>query len=263
MSASTGRKTKSAKAESTAKSASATASDTRASGRKPSPTKALLFDFGNTLAFLDYELLAREFSRPERPMTAEALEHAEYEGRAALDRCMLESTAARKPTPDEAYKEYFRAWLAAAGIPPEEMREHGARFAQIHLESTLWRVVRPGTLEVLERLKSRGFKLAIVSNADGRVEADARRFGLAPYFDAIIDSAVVGVEKPDPRIFRAALDRLGVAPGEARYTGDIYSIDMVGARAAGIEGKLIDCMARYSWVDHERIRHVGELHPLD
>ncbi|MFZ0890556.1 MAG: hypothetical protein WA005_19110 [Candidatus Binataceae bacterium] len=51
-----------------------------------------------------------------------------------------------------------------------------------------------------------------------------------------------------------------MAPQEARYAGDIYSIDMVGARAAGIEGKLIDAMGHYSWVEHERIRHVGELH---
>jgi len=53
-----------------------------------------------------------------------------------------------------------------------------------------------------------------------------------------------------------------VAPQEARYAGDIYSIDMLGAGAAGIEGKVIDAMGHYSWVEHERIRHVGELHLL-
>jgi putative hydrolase of the HAD superfamily len=230
-------------------------------GRKPrrSPIKALLFDFGNTLAFLDYELLAREFSCPGRRLDARTLERAEYDGRAALDRCLMDP--AGTATPDDAYRVYFRAWLTAAGIPSDEVREHGRRFSEIHKSESLWRIVRPGTIEALERLKSSGLKLAIISNADGRVENDARRFGIASYFDVIVDSQVVGVAKPDPRIFRIALERLGVTPDEALYTGDIYSIDMLGARAAGVEGKLIDCMECYAWVEHERIRHVGELHP--
>jgi HAD superfamily hydrolase (TIGR01549 family) len=123
-------------------------------------------------------------------------------------------------------------------------------------------VVRPGTREALERLKSQGFKLAVVSNADGNVEKDAKDFRLAPFFDAIVDSHVVGVAKPDPRIFQIALERLGVTPEQARYAGDIYSIDMVGARAAGIEAALIDQHDRYHWVEHRKIRHVGQLHPF-
>ena len=106
--------------------------------------------------------------------------------------------------------------------------------------------MRPGTYEALERLKSAGFKLAIVSNADGRVAGDAQRFGLAPFFDAIIDSQVVGVDKPNPRIFHIALERLGVAADEARFAGDIYAIDIVGARAAGIDARLIDQHRRYT-----------------
>ena len=124
-------------------------------------------------------------------------------------------------------------------------------------------MVRPGTFEALEAFKSAGYRLAIVSNAEGQVEADAKRFGLAPYFDVIIDSHVVGVAKPDPRIFQIALERLGVAPDEVRFAGDIYSIDVEGARAAGIEARLVDQHRRYTWVDHEKIRHIGELHRID
>ncbi len=223
-----------------------------------SPVKALLFDFGGTLAFLDYELLAREFSRPGRRLDALTLEYAEYQGRAMIDRFMMGD---RESDVNSGYEQFFRGWMRAAGIPDEEVLQYGARFQQIHREATLWRIVRPGTFEALERLKSQGFKLAVVSNAEGQVEADARRFGLAPFFDTIIDSHVVGVAKPDPRIFRIALERLGVSPAEARFAGDIYSIDMVGARAAGIEAALIDQHGRYDWVDHRKIRHIGELHP--
>jgi len=218
--------------------------------------KALLFDFGGTLAFLDYELLASEFSRPGRKLDALTLELAEYRGRAMIDRYMM---AGETRDVNRGYEEFFREWLGAAGIPEAEIRECGERFQKIHREATLWRVVRPGTREALERLKRAGYKLAIVSNAEGQVASDAQRFGLAEFFDTIIDSHIVGVAKPDPRIFQIALERLGIAPNEARYAGDIYSIDMVGARAAGIEARLIDQHDRYDWVDHPKIRHVSEL----
>jgi putative hydrolase of the HAD superfamily len=221
--------------------------------------KALLFDFGGTLAFLDYELLAREFSRPGRKLDALALEYAEYQGRAMLDRFMMDE---RRGDVNDGYQQFFRGWMRAAGIPNEEVLEHAARFQEIHRERTLWRVVRPGILAALERLKSQGLKLAVISNADGNVARDAQDLGLAPFFDTIVDSHLVGVAKPDPRIFHIALKRLGVTPEEARYAGDIYAIDMVGARAAGIEAALIDQHDRYHWVEHRKIRHVGELHPL-
>jgi putative hydrolase of the HAD superfamily len=221
--------------------------------------KALLFDFGGTLAFLDYDLLAREFTRDARPIDALKLEHAEYEGRAAIDRIMMGGSN----DVIASYMQYFNTWMAAAGIPEEEIQAYGEHFRRLHGEASLWRVVRPGTMEALERLKSEGFKLAIVSNAEGQIEGDARRFGLHPFFDVIIDSHVVGVAKPDPRIFEIALERLGVAADEARFAGDIYSIDILGARAAGIEAALIDQHDRYHWIEHAKIRHMSELHPLD
>jgi putative hydrolase of the HAD superfamily len=221
---------------------------------------ALLFDFGGTLAFLDFEVLAAEFSRPYRKLDALKLEHAEYAGRAAIDRQLM-SEKSREP--NAAYEDFFSAWMEAAGIPREEFADIAARFRVMHAEACMWRIVRDGTHSALERLKAAGLKLAIVSNADGRVAGDAKRLGLAKFFDVIIDSQVVGVEKPNPKIFQLALDALNVAPAEAMYAGDIYAIDMLGARAAGIAGKLIDQHDMYHWIEHPKIRHVGELHNLD
>ena len=229
-------------------------------GERPRKVSALLFDFGGTLAFLDFDLLASEFSRPGRVLDPLKLEHAEYQGRAALDRYLM---VREKPDVNAGYEQFFRSWMAAAGIPEDEMRAIAERFRAMHAEACMWRIIRDGTHEALERLKAAGLKMAIVSNADGRVAADAQRFGIARYFDVIIDSQVVGVEKPDPRIFRLALDALGVPPEEALYAGDIYSIDMIGARAAGVTGKLIDQHGLYHWVEHAKIRHVGELHLPD
>ncbi|HLI80820.1 MAG TPA: HAD family hydrolase [Candidatus Binataceae bacterium] len=221
---------------------------------------ALLFDFGGTLAFLDFEVLAAEFSRPHRKLDALKLEHAEYAGRAAIDHHLMSQ---KSRDPNAAYEDFFRAWMTTAGIPQDEFADISTRFREMHSEACMWRIVRDGTHDALERLKSAGFKLAIVSNADGRVAGDAKRLGLAKFFDVIIDSQVVGVEKPNPKIFQLALDALNAPPDEALYAGDIYSIDMLGARAARIAGKLIDQHDMYHWVEHPKIRHVRHLHPID
>jgi putative hydrolase of the HAD superfamily len=79
----------------------------------------------------------------------------------------------------------------------------------------------------------------VVSNSDGRVEEALRAADLLRYFDVVIDSALVGVEKPDPAIFRAALEALDVEPGDALFVGDLYEVDVVGAQAAGMSGVLL------------------------
>jgi putative hydrolase of the HAD superfamily len=81
---------------------------------------------------------------------------------------------------------------------------------------------------------------------------------LAPYFRFVLDSRVVGVEKPDPRIFQMALDRAGVAPDEAVYIGDLYSIDVVGSRAAGLDAILLDPAGLWGHVDCVKARDLLE-----
>ena len=104
----------------------------------------------------------------------------------------------------------------------------------------LWSVAIPEAPAVLEGLRRRGLRLAVVSNSNGTVAEILHAVGLAPYFDAILDSAVVGFEKPDPRIFRHAADALGVRAEEAVHVGDLYSVDILGARSAGCRAILLD-----------------------
>jgi putative hydrolase of the HAD superfamily len=86
---------------------------------------------------------------------------------------------------------------------------------------------------VLAALHGR-YRLGVVSNFYGNLEAVCRETGLAAHVDAAIDSAVVKAEKPDRRIFEAALAALGVGPRKALFVGDSRPRDMEGARALGM-----------------------------
>jgi putative hydrolase of the HAD superfamily len=82
--------------------------------------------------------------------------------------------------------------------------------------------------------------VAVVSNSEGALEALLGELRVLGAFDLIVDSGLVGVEKPDPRIFRFALDRFAVPPERAVHIGDTYATDVIGARAAGLRVALID-----------------------
>ena len=91
----------------------------------------------------------------------------------------------------------------------------------------------PGARATLEGLRERGIALAMVSNWDIGLAEHVQRLGLAHLFTAVVASAAVGAEKPDPRIFHAALQELGVEPGRVLHIGDERN-DEEGAAAAGV-----------------------------
>jgi putative hydrolase of the HAD superfamily len=97
----------------------------------------------------------------------------------------------------------------------------------------------PEVPDVLGRLRAGGARLAVVSNWDVSLHDVLERTGLRPLVDAVVISAELGVAKPDPAIFRAALDRLGAAADGAVHVGDSLEHDVAGARAAGLEAVLV------------------------
>ena len=104
-----------------------------------------------------------------------------------------------------------------------------------------WQPAIRSSLEALPALAATGVRLAIVSNSDGTVEERLVRAGVAQVgpgpgvaLQALIDSGVVGIEKPDPRIFALALTACGVDPDAAVHVGDSRRTDVAGAVAAGI-----------------------------
>ncbi len=104
----------------------------------------------------------------------------------------------------------------------------------------LWNVPEPRAEAALRLARAHGLRVGVVSNSNGSIAAILASLGFAPHLDFVLDSFEVGVEKPDPRIFALALERAGVPPGEAVHVGDLYSVDVRGARAAGLDAVLLD-----------------------
>lgn len=99
----------------------------------------------------------------------------------------------------------------------------------------------PETMEVLQQLKQKGIKIAIVSNTPKTsVDGILEKFGMDKLFDAVCFSYEVGFLKTDPELFQAALDKLGVAKEDAVMVGDSLETDIAGAEKAGVLPVLID-----------------------
>ncbi len=117
----------------------------------------------------------------------------------------------------------------------------------------------PDVLPTLRILREQGKTLAVVSNWDPALPALLTELGLAEFFAFILPSAKVGVEKPDRRIFRLALQRLGLEPRQVAHVGDKYEADVVGARAVGITPILLDRQGTAGYQDVICINSLTEL----
>lgn len=117
----------------------------------------------------------------------------------------------------------------------------------------------PDVLPTLHGLREWGKTLAVVSNWDPALPTLLAGLGLAEFFAFILPSAEVGVEKPDGRIFRLALQRLGLRPQEVVHIGDSYEVDVLGARAVGITPILLD---REGKAEHQDVLCISSLTEL-
>jgi putative hydrolase of the HAD superfamily len=219
---------------------------------------AVLFDAGGTLLRLDYGFLCASARRHGCELSDAALARAEAAVRREIDRRAAQAGGVRDRDADRVAG-YFAAILERAGVAGERVSAIAPELASEHARANLWRVSLPGAAATLAALRARGFRTAVVSNADGRVASLLAAADLARHLDAIVDSHFEGVEKPDPEIFHRALARLGVAPARAAYVGDIYAIDALGARAAGRAPIVIDETSGYGELDCPRIAALAEL----
>jgi HAD superfamily hydrolase (TIGR01509 family) len=229
---------------------------------KTSPLRAIFFDAGNTLVFPRVEELAGDLTAQGYPATVEDFYAAERRGKHKLDEWLwpkIRSGELPRLVDHVYWAEYLRALMEGIHAPETERERLTRRLVERFTEIQFWSRVFPDTAPYLEALRSRGHYLGVISNSIGTMEEQLRRVDLARHFHTVLDSAIVGVEKPDPRIFRLALARAGVEASEAVFVGDIHATDVGGARSAGLLGVLIDRVGAYTNPDCPRITSLAEL----
>jgi putative hydrolase of the HAD superfamily len=196
--------------------------------------RAVLFDAGGTLIHVEGERVCRAAATA---FDAGRFRRAEASAVATLRAFVQERPESRDA---ERLPMYLDALLAGLGLAEREARRRAAgAVAAEHRRANLWSKRAEGAVVTLDSLRRRGYRVAVISNADGRVRSLLEAAGLTPHLEFTVDSAEVGIEKPDPRIFHAATDRLNLPPSACAYVGDIYEIDVLGAERAGLEPVLI------------------------
>jgi HAD superfamily hydrolase (TIGR01509 family) len=213
--------------------------------------KAIFFDVGNTLLFPDWNLMLAALHQRKIQPTMQQLQSFERKTKNEFD-AILESGSAV----DHGFWYLFYAHLLESlAIEDPSLLDQLVTATRI---SANWSVIRPGTRETLLRLAEK-YRLGVISNADGKIAGVLEGCGIADCFEEIIDSGIVGFEKPHPAIFAAALRAMGTAPSESLYVGDIYSVDYLGAKAAGMEAILIDVCGAYRGKEWPRVESPEEL----
>jgi len=198
----------------------------------------MFFDAGNALLRMSYEALAEQITARGFPVDPRRVREAELRARVRLDAGLAPGVSTESGSTSGRYLRYL---LEGLGVTDEETVRPMAEWRRgYNLPVGLWHHADPEAEAALRLLAERGVGAAVISNSNGSVRSILTDLGLAKHLDFVLDSAEVGIEKPDPRIFRIGLERAGVDPDEAVHVGDLYSVDVLGARAAGIEGILLD-----------------------
>jgi HAD superfamily hydrolase (TIGR01549 family) len=212
--------------------------------------RTLFLDAGGVLVVPNWQRVSDAMARHGVEAPASALAEAEHPAKRELDT----PDRIRTTTDDKRGWVYFHLVLAHAGITRSEATDAAlAELRAYHEEHNLWETIPPDVSPALTRFRRLGLRLVVVSNANGTVRAKLDRLGLASSFETILDSQEEGVEKPDPRLFERALVRSGATREETLHAGDLYEVDVVGARAAGIAPVLVDRGGLYPDADCPRV----------
>ncbi|MES1165574.1 MAG: HAD-IA family hydrolase [Verrucomicrobiota bacterium] len=226
--------------------------------------RAVLLDVGFTLTFLDGERIARLAAAVGLSVLPAAIEAAESTlrretaaGNGPPSVALATAANALRREAPAFYRRLLQLAMAPGDGGADRLDAAANALWTAHLKDNLWCRVGPGVNAALARLRNAGILLAVVSNSEGTVAAMLEAVGLARHLEIVIDSWVVGVEKPDPRIFRFALDHLSVAAHDAVMVGDTPAADVAGAEAAGICAVLLDPLGVYPAVNVPRFTDVA------
>ena len=225
---------------------------------------AVLLDAGGVFVLPDPDRILGAFTRAECSVPREVLAEAHYRAAARFG-IHLDVEACWT----EAWLEYLQAYIDECGVPQDRRDEAHRHLDSEFADAALWVDPVPGSREGLQALADAGVRLGIISNADGMMGPRLAQLelcqvgpGIGVDIECVVDSGNVGVMKPDPRIFQAAIDLLGLEPDQVWYVGDMPAIDVVGARRAGIRPYLMDPLGLHLDAGYERISSLTALAEL-
>ncbi len=201
--------------------------------------KAVGFDFGQTLAELDYEFVARRLAprgavfdpirgRDNSKPAWDVYGQKKSEGHVVAWRAMMQ------------------AQLEGGGVPAERAPELAAWLWDEQPRQNLWRKPIPGMIELVRALRRAKVPVGIISNSEGHLAELVTELGWGADFDVVVDSGRLGIDKPEPGIFLHACGALGVEPQSLLHVGDAWEADVQGALGVGAAAVWFD--ARH----HER-----------
>lgn len=226
--------------------------------------RAVFFDFGGTLLVMRRDRIISKILREAGyPVTPRDVRGAYFR---AEPRWLL-TYGNRKSTPEEAAESYrVLDTMVFSLLHPDKEKAEADRVSLLmrgmwsSIQRTIPLELYPDAAPTLRRLGDDGYKLALVSNAPPDTLETVDALGLTELIPVIVVSGLVGVSKPNPEIFRIALRRSGVEPGEAVHVGDLYEADVRGARNAGVDGILLDRDGAYGETDCPKISGLGGVH---
>ncbi len=217
----------------------------------------LFLDAGGVLCHPSWTRVAGALVRHGAQVTPLALSVAEQRATHELDKASVIGS-----TDDRSRGWlYFNLVLQHAGVEQNAGTDAAlVELREYHKSQNLWEHVEPDVEPALAALRARGLRLVVVSNANGRLRHLFDRLQLTRWFDHVLDSHEWGVEKPDPRLFQLALEQAGADATRTVHVGDLYHVDVMGARRAGLrDAVLFDMADLYDDVDCPRVRSFAGL----
>jgi putative hydrolase of the HAD superfamily len=226
--------------------------------------EAVLFDVGGVLQLIDPNRVQRAIAPLGIDVDNAVIHAAHYSALASLENW----TSPRRRSLDPS--EYFLAYVEAMGVLPTLQHEAADRVTEALADGNGWTHIVDEALGVLEHLESRGIQIAIVSNTHlGGVEQRLREAGLcqigegdAVCVTAILDSHEIGVAKPHPDIFMAALRAVGRDPEKTAFIGDSVIDDVHGSGGVGITPIHFDPHGLCGMDDHLHARSLRQVPAL-
>lgn len=223
----------------------------------PGRFDAVFFDAGGILVLPDPTVIAPLLATYGGSDEIGVHRRAHYAGMAAKSRAQSD---------ESDWASYNIAYVTAAGVD-DAHHERAADLLGRTRSADLWRWPIPESITALSSLSALDVPMSVVSNASGQIEWVLSHMGVCQAgvgagasMRVVIDSAVVGVAKPDPRIFSFALQHhQETAPERILYVGDSVTMDVGGARAAGLHPVLLDPFDDHPDADFDRIADLSEL----